>query len=245
MTALSYSPLARKVPGVRDPIVKGFIARKPWGYLLHTTGGGVTPLAKQKWRGLTTPLDVALAIYIDAQNWGNGYPWGGPGYVIPHDGSIHQIAPDNARTEHAGSGNRTLYHSGAWTARVSAETVKQWKKRWPTTKHPYAMFPAMTPNIDYIGCEMIPIGDGFGGAPMRPGLRFTLAQHDAAIALGLDFGKRHGWPSGWADTWRLVGHEDVDPIERSDKLGGWDPGFMRAVPYFDFDYVRRGIAGCC
>jgi hypothetical protein len=230
------------VPGVRDPLTKGINPRKPWGYLLHTTGSGVTAQAKKKWRGLSTPLEVALAIYIDYQNGAAGYPWGGPGYVIDHDGGIHQIAPDEARTEHAGSNNRTLYHSGEWTRLVSAETAAQWHKRWPGRKHPYSMVPAVTPNIDYVGVEMIPVGDGFGGQPMRPGLRFTLAQHDAAIALGRDLGCRHGWPAGWANTGRLLGHEDVDPIVRSDAHGGWDPGAMRTLPYFDFEYVKQGIA---
>lgn len=242
LSALSYSPLARQVPGVRDPVAKGINPRKPWGFLLHTTGSGVTSQAKKGWRGLHTPIEVAIAIYIDYQNGAAGYPWGGPGYVLDHDGTIHQIAPDEARTEHAGSGNRMLYHTGSWVNRVTPEVVAQWKRRWPRVKHPYAMFPATTPNVDYVGCEMIPIGDGFGGQPMAPGLRFTLAQHDAAIALGRDLGCRHGWPDGWANTGRLLGHEDVDPIERHDAHGGWDPGWLRAAPYFDFAYVRKGIA---
>jgi hypothetical protein len=241
VTALSYSPLAHKVPGVRDPVRKPVTIRKVWGCLVHTTGGGVTAKARAKWRGLSHPLDVALAVYIDFQNGAAGYFWGGPGYVIDHDGSIHQIAPDEVRTEHAGSGNRMLYHTGSWVNRVAPEVVAQWKRRW-AVKHPYAMFPSTSPNIDYVGVEMIPVGDGFGGLPMAPGLRFTKYQHNAAIALGRDLAERHGWPDGWQNTGRLLGHEDVDPIERSDNLGGWDPGAMRAAPYFDFDYVKRGIA---
>lgn len=238
---LSYSPNARRVPGVRDPLTKGYAARKPWGLLLHTTGGGVTAQAKRRWRGLSTPIEVAIAIYIDYQNGAGGYPWGGPGYVLDHDGTLYQIAPDEARTEHAGSYNRGLYHSGSWIHRVPGEVVTQWSKAWPKQRHPYAMFPSVSPNIDYIGVEMIPVGDGFGGVPMRPGLRFTKAQHDTAIVLGKDLAPRHSWPVGWERTGRLLGHEDVDPIERHDARGGWDPGAMRAQPYFDFEYVRQGI----
>lgn len=237
---LSYSLLATTVAGVRDP--KLARTRKPWGFLLHTTGGGITSKAKREGR---KPIEVALEYYISSQNGANGYTWGGPAYVIDHDGSIHQIAPDEAVTHHAGGTNGASYRSGAWTGQVSAATVEHWKKRWPTFAHPYSFFPSSSPNTDYIGCEMIPIGDGFGGKPMRPGLRFTQAQHDAAVRLGLELALRHGWPPDWSSSkrGRLLGHEDVDPIERHDANGGWDPGFLRAAPYFDFDYVRRNIAG--
>lgn len=235
---ISYSPLATRVTaGVRDPKLANL--RKVWGFLLHTTGSGVTAQAK---REHSKPIDVALKIYINYQNGAAGYFWGGPNYVIDHDGTAYQIAPDEARTEHAGSNNRMLYHTGGWVHRVSPEVVLQWQKRWPTRKHPYSMFPSVSPNIDYVGCEMIPIGDGFGGQPMGTGLRFTKAQHDTAIALGRDLACRHGWPAGWESTGRLLGHEDVDPVVRSDARGGWDPGAMRAAPYFDFDYVKQGIA---
>lgn len=77
---------------------------------------------------------------------------------------------------------------------------------------------------------------------MAPGLRFTTAQHNAVAALGKDLAARHGWPADWHKTGRLVGHEDVDPLNRSDKIGGWDPGWLRSRPYFDFAYVRQLIA---
>lgn len=240
---LSYSPLAVKVEGVRNPASAR--VRTPWGFLIHTTGGGVTAHAKQHG---ARPIDVAIQVYINSQNGSNGYFWGGPAYVADHDGKLYQVAPDEALTAHAGdhspkypTGTRPFYLDGTWVNRCSAETVAQWKKRWPTRKHPYSMFPSKSPNIDYVGLEMIPIGDGFGGAPMAPGLRFTKAQHDTAIALGRDLGARHAWPKGWASTGRLLGHEDVDPLNRSDADGGWDPGAMRQHAYFDFAYVQRGL----
>ncbi len=233
MSELSYSSLAAKVTGVRDP--KKAVLRKPWGFLVHTTGGGVTDLAKKQGK---KPLDVALKIYIDSQNGSNGYTWGGPGYVLDFDGSLYQIAPDEAKTHHAGSSNRPFYLNGSWVGKVTTEVANQWRKNWPGRKHPYSLFPSTSPNEDYVGLEMIPIGDGFGGAPMAPGLRFTKEQHDAVVALAKDLGARHGWPKDFGGTNRLLGHEDVDPIERSDRFGGWDPGFLRAKPYFDFKYVR-------
>lgn len=226
-----------QVPGVRDP--KLGRARTPWGFLLHTTGGGVTDKAKKTGK---TPLQVAIEVYIASQNGSNGYKWGGPHYVIDFDGQIYQVAPDEILTAHAGGPNRSAYFDGSWRTRCSAETVKEWDQKWgPSRHHPYQLFPSTSPNDDYVGCEMIPIGDGYGGSPRAPGLRFTQAQHDSAIALGIDVGMRNSYPPGWASADRLVGHEDVDPIERSDTGGGWDPGWLRPSPYFDFSYVRHGI----
>lgn len=236
MTDTNRSALAKQVTGVRDP--KTARIRKIFGYLLHTTGGGVTDVAKKHHE---LPIDVAIRVYIASQNGSNGYFWGGPHYVIDHDGKPYQVAPDDALTAHAGGPHRPQYFDGSWRARFPTATA-QWDAKWgPRFKHPYQLFPSTSPNDDYVGCEMIPIGDGFGGAPMRPGLRFTKAQHDTAIALGIDLAQRHALPAGWEKANRLVGHEDVDPIERSDAGGGWDPGWLRAAPYFDLDYVRRGI----
>lgn len=229
-----WSPLASRVSAARSPLDRR--VRKPWGLLLHTTGGGVTAKAKKLGR---KPIDVAIEIYVAYQNGAAGYTWGGPGYVMDHDGALYQLAPDDARTEHAGGPNRSKYMDGSWIAKFPQATA-QWRAKWPGRSHPYALFPATTPNQDYLGVEMIPCGDGFGTA-MRPGLRFSQAQHDAAIRLAHDAGKRHGWPAGWMQSGRLLGHEDVDPLERADTGGCWDPGWLRASPWFDFGYVRAAV----
>ena len=44
-----------------------------------------------------------------------------------------------------------------------------------------------------------------------------------------------------ANAQRLLGHEDLTPISRHDKKGGWDPGGLREVPYFDWEHVYRTI----
>ncbi len=231
---LNLSPIALQVPGVRDPSLGR--RRAPWGFLLHTTGGGITDIAKRKHE---KPIDVAIQTYINSQNGSNGYFWGGPSYVIDHDGSVHQIAPDDILTAHAGSSNRPRYFDGEWETSCSAETVARWNAAWgPRHCHPYELFPDTSPNVSYIGCEMIPIGDGFGGDPMASGLRFTKAQHEAALGLAIDVGNRHGFPDGWRSSSRLLGHEDVDPLARSDAGGGWDPGVIRINPYFDLSFVR-------
>jgi hypothetical protein len=238
MADINLSSLAKQVPGCRSPKLDGNV-RIPWGFLLHTTGRGVPEkAAKTKKKS----IDIAIAIYIDSQNGSNGYKWGGPTYVMAHDGTIHQIAPDNIRTEHCGGPHRQEYLSGTWINKCSPAAVARWNAHWgPRYKSPQELFPSKSPNTDYIGCEMIPIGSGIGGEPMRKGLLFTKAQHDAAIALAKDVGERHGFPGGWAHTPRFVGHEDVQLLDRQDKGGGWDPGFLRMKPYFDFDYVRAGL----
>jgi hypothetical protein len=238
--SVHLSSLALQRPRRSDRITR---RSSVYGLLLHTTGGGIPAKAVKTGRAAA---EVALAWYResqghDGQQGANGYPWGGPGYVIAHDGTVYQIADDDILTNHAGGPHRDLYLSGAWVAKVSQPTVEHWRDRWTGVKSPAHLFPSRSPNADYVGCEMVPCGAGLG-TPMRAGLRFTQAQHDAAIALGRDLVARHGWPADWARGPRLVGHEDVQPIERHDAGGGWDPGWLRAAPYFDFEYVRQALA---
>lgn len=239
------SGLAAQQPRRTDRITKRAAV---FGLCLHTTGSGILARARKTGQ---SPVDVALAWYKRSQgetgrNGENGYPWGGPGYLIGHHGEIHQLADDDILTNHAGGPYRAEYLSGAWTSLCSAETVRRWRAQWPGVKSPQHLYPSTTPNADYVGCEMIPTGPG-QGTPMAPGLRFTLAQHDAAILLGRDLAARHGWPTGWQRMPRLLGHEDVQPVApkpfgRSDAGGGWDPGALREKPYFDFEYVRHALA---
>jgi N-acetylmuramoyl-L-alanine amidase-like protein len=251
------STIATQVEGRTTSIVK----RTPWGLCFHTTGSGITESAvyvrkKGKAKGKKTlvkratplkPIDVALKVYLASQNGSNKYPWGGPGYVIEHDGTIHQIAGDNTRTNHVGSiveghDRRKEYLSGKWLEMCSPAAVAQWNAHWgPKYKNSQQLFPSKYPNTDYIGVEMIPCGNGFG-KPMRKGLRFTKEQHEAAVRLAVDVGRRNKFPDGWWRTPRLLGHEDVGLIDRHDKGGGWDPGWLRAEPYFDFEYVKEAIS---
>lgn len=229
-----YSPIAIQVEHRTDAIR----TRVPWGLCLHTTGRGVPTAAKKRGK---TPIEVALRIYKNSQNGGNGYPWGGPAYVIDYDGTIYQLAPDDVRTQHVGAARRT-YLSGAWLKKASPKAVELWRARWQGYASPQHLFPDKYPNTSYVGCELIPCGSGFG-TPWRPGLTFTEAQHTATIRLGSDLAERHGWPAGWAATSRLVGHEDVGLVDRCDRGGGWDPGALRDAPRFDFVSVRAQLAG--
>lgn len=238
MPTTGISLLATQVAHRTDKIT----VRKPWGLLFHTTGGGITPKAKKSGK---KPIEVALDWYAKSQGatggqGANGYPWGGPGYVMDHDGTLYQIANETTWTNHCGGPYRQIYLSGKWVAKCSPRAVAEWHRRWPGYSSPQALFPSKSPNADYIGVEMIPCGDGFG-TPMNQWLKFTKKQHDSCIALAIDVAARNKFPKGWERTPRLLGHEDVQLIDRQDKGGGWDPGYLREVPYFDFEYVRAGI----
>lgn len=232
------SPIAAQVPHRSDAIVR---RSQIFGLLIHTTGGGVPEQARQTGRD---PAAVALSVYAGMQGHTGGqgsagYPWAGPGYLADWGGKLYQIAEDDVETYHAGGPDRADYLDGAWEARCGVETVAQWRRRWsPKYANPQQLYPSRTPNADYVGLELIPCAPE---TAMAPHLRFTKAQHDACVALARDLAGRHGWPAGWQLTSRLLGHEDVQPIERHDGGGGWDPGFLRAAPYFDFDYVRGTI----
>lgn len=255
MTDKNRSSLAIQVSRVRDPKL-ATVRKKVFGVLFHTTGGGVTDkaealnvkaIAEAKRLGkeptkLITPIEVALRVYYNSQMGSEGYKWGGPHYVLDHDGKLYQIAPDDAVTMHAGGTDRDDYRDGDWRTMAFPNAVEQWDKKWgPKYNDPYDIFPSRSPNLDYIGVEMIPVGDGFGGQPMRASLRFTKAQHDSCIALWKDIAKRHELPSPAEERNRYVGHEDVQLMRRDDKGGGWDPGHLREQPYFDFDYVLAGV----
>lgn len=233
LTDVPLSPIATQVPRRTDAITK----RKPWGFLLHTTGRGIPEKAKREGK---PAIDVALAWYRRSQNGEQGYPWGGPGYVIDHVGAIYQIADDDTLTNHAGGPDREKYLNGSWQTLISAETLARWRAKWPRYSSPQALYPSRSANTDFVGCELIPVIEG-GPAPLRPGLLFTEAQHDAAVSLARDLAARHAWPAGWSSSPRLLGHEDVQPIQRHDTHGGWDPGWLRAAPFFDFARVRARV----
>lgn len=219
--------------------------RPLWGCVIHTTGSGLARLWKQ--RGQPGDLlEFATAFYADPGNYA-------PHYLIGHAGTIVQIANEKEKMPHVGTrgskgeNRREQYLSWEWTGLVSYSALYQWNLQWSTGapdrsyKSPFHLFPGSSVNNIYVGIENIPV-TGTSARPMRPGLRFTQAQHDANIRLVVNIAIRNGLPKGWASSPRLVGHEDVGLIDRHDKGGGWDPGALRAQPYFDMNYVRLGAS---
>lgn len=238
MTDINRSPLAILAPNMRDPA--GAPRRTPWGFLLHTTGRNVVEqAAKLK----VLPRDNAFRYYRSSQR----DHWGSAHYLIDHDGTIYQMAPDDVEIAHCGKkGARTLYRTPwranpEWHKKVPYAAVKHWLRQWGDKYNdPFDLFPHESPNTDYVGAEMLAVAAGFG-VPAFPGALHTEAQHVAATRLARDLARRHGWPGDWHRTSRLVGHEDIQPQARSTSAGCWDPGWLRDAPYFDFARVRRDL----
>lgn len=207
-----------------------------YGVTLHTTGSG---LLDKTAKTTNATLTEAARIYTDS---------GGPHYVIGWDGTIvANVADERIRGAHAGIEDedaRRRYHDDTWQERMSPLGYQMWRMRWAPARTPVDLIPTRTLsdiNDLWIGVEMIPVTDGkvLWAMPMRKGLRFTRAQHDAARALVDDIGRRHGLPRDWKRRGgtRLIGHSDINPIERnSPSLPLWDPGYPYA---FDMDHVRR------
>ena len=62
-------------------------------------------------------------------------------------------------------------------------------------------------------------------------------------ALALDIAERHGFADAFAEgefpSRRLVGHEDIEPLERWNRQGGWDPGGLREKPKFFWPRIYK------
>lgn len=205
-----------------------------WGLAVHQTGSGITGAAAAA--GVPA-LEYAVAHYsTPGENFAH--------YVVDYDGAIVQIADERERAWHVGlsAEERRLYLSGEWERMLPKKLVDLWKRRWPAYSSPAHLFPGTSPNNVYCGVELLPLEPKPAGfEPMFPGARHTLAQHQAVAMLAADLGDRRGLPRGWHRTGRLVGHEDLEPLARSTRGAGWDPGFLRPGGdlYFDLDFVRR------
>jgi len=206
-----------------------------YGAMLHTTGSGI--LDKSATKTADDTLRQAVNYYAGT---------GGPHYVIGWDGRIVAIVADERmRGAHAAvdEAEQRAYADGSWRQKVSPKGLALWTNLWPGRPSPAALSPTgrlNQVNDLWIGIEMIPItydGRGYYADPAYPGARFTQAQHEAARRLVDDIGQRHGFPSGWKNTPRLVGHSDLNPIERdSPQLPLWDPGYANGS--FNMNHVR-------
>jgi hypothetical protein len=183
-----------------------------FGVVVHTTGRGPAVTGKKRGR---PPIQVALDVYY-------GQPED-THYVIDHDGTIHAIVPENRVSWHAGWGGVGRRRWASWTAPTWWSSVwGRWNARTPADLLPAR---ANDPNQVYIGVELL--GDETASG-------FTSAQYDALARLVMDVARRHGFAIPAAPSPRLLGHEDVEPIRRSDRYGGWDPGAHRTRPVFSW-----------
>ena len=219
----------------------------PWrhgvyGLLVHQTGRG--GLWKEGLRKDGNPRK-RLQRYYNSKNAVTFInSWGGV-----EGGDLVQMVDERTNTVYGvGLSNmRPAVQNGSWERKIKSETLRHWRARWPGYANPLALLPRdgdkrAHPNKCYLQVECVPCAPGRDAPapPMRPGLRFTTAQHDAIAALAVDIADRHGWlEDRWWRTPRLLGHEDVSPVDRD----GWDPGWLRDKPYFDWDYVYDRIEG--
>ena len=223
-----------------------------YGLVVHTTGGGLPASAKQ--RGV---YHTVRAVEHYSQSHGCHYVNGWQGAA---GGDLIQMANEREQANGVGMTNpgdpskdqRRSVDAGRFEADLPAVLVRLWRERWPGKDNSMELLPGTkSANSCYVHVECVPCVYHFNdelitdeaAEPMRPGLRFTQAQLDTVALLAVDIANRHGWPTDqqWWRTPRLLGHEDLTPIARCDPKGGWDPGWLREKPYFDWDYVYGEI----
>jgi hypothetical protein len=223
-----------------------------YGLVVHTTGSGLPASAKA--RGVYHTVR-AVDYYSSSHGCHYVCGWGGV-----ERGDLIQVANEREQANGVGVTNRAepakdqrrSVAAGRFEADLPGVLVRRWRQRWPGYEHSLALLPGTdSVNSCYVHLECVPcvywlddeLVTGDGVEPMRSGLRFTRAQHDTVARLAVDIATRNGWPSDepWWRSPRLLGHEDLTPISRHDQGGGWDPGYLRESPYFDWDYVYRCI----
>ena len=215
-----------------------------FGLVVHTTGSGAPNAAAKE--GISV-LEWCCSRY--SRTYGCHYVNGHKGAA---GGQLILVGTEEEKPHTVGmSEQNASIRAGRWKKDLSASTLKHWEKHWGDEyDNANDLFPGNSANNVYIGMEMPPTTwwdtkkkkTIVSAKPMREGLKFTRAQHDTVILTSIDIAERHKLPDGWWTTPRLVGHEALSPISRSQKSGGWDPGWLRAKPYFDFGYVRDEIS---
>lgn len=176
--------------------------------LMHTTGRGLAKVAARSGAPGTRAYDDAALAWYRASGWS----YYGT-YLVGSTGVVFELAPPALRCWHAAGlkKNYTSRRHHAW-----------WRARWPHVADPTALV-GRYPNAVTIGIDLLPGLDG----------GFSPAQLSAAAALVRRLHIKHDLP---LKRRFILGHEDVDPVRRGKRNGGWDPGrrfdwaaFIRAV----------------
>lgn len=216
-----------------------------YGGVTHTSGRGLPSKAAD--RGMS-PLDLAVRYYTGSH--GCNYICGYGGIAA---GELLQIASDFEQAKGVGidpkkpETNQWISVTRRdWKSELPPDLLARWRSRWPGYANPLDLLPGTKrANSCYVHLECIPLTDHwmkeFGVEPHAPGMLFTSAQHESVATWYLDLAKRHRWGGEWWRTPRVLGHEDLTPLSRHTKAGGWDPGWLREKPYFDWDFVITRI----
>ncbi len=156
---------------------------------------------------------------------------------------------------------------GRFESDLMPVVIPLWRARWPGRAHSLDLIPLHNdPNMTYVHVECVPCVYNGGpngelitdpaAKPMRPGLRFTKAQHETVARLAWDIAQRHKWPlytdnlcdiskkskQPWWRSSCLLGHEDITPLSRLTDKQCWDPGWLRKDQHIDWIYIYNGIA---
>lgn len=227
---MTFSPLATRAAhlalghGRRQRVV---------GLAVHTTGSGV--------------LDHADDAHEDPIAWTVRYYGGAPfhpHYVGGWRGELVAVCDEDAIAYHVGldadRGDVALLRAGGgWDTRIPRADL--WRAAWaplgvraPADLMTYGG--RVSANAFFLGLELIPLRP----AARAGGLWFSPEQHELVARLAADVFARYALaPSRRA----LLGHEDLNPLDRWDAGGGWDPGARRERPRFDWQavYSRLGL----
>lgn len=229
---MNYSPIAHLLEGQEHTTTPR--TAPVYGIAIHQTGESIVTQAIKHG---ADPLEWAAAYYLKPDSYFAHY-------VVGHTGEIIQLAGDHYKTPHVGfsSEDRQLFLSGHWANQLPPAVVDLWRSRWTGVPSPAHLFPGPSVNNVYVGVELLPLVQGIN-LPAVPWLvsgRFTQEQHHAVVALAADIAQRNNLPAKWHMTSRLCTHEELNPLQRTTKEGGWDPGWMRknTSVWFDMEWVR-------
>jgi N-acetyl-anhydromuramyl-L-alanine amidase AmpD len=192
---------------------------EPEALVVHTTGRGVYDLAKK----LNKPvIEAVLGEYQDPEsNFAH--------YVIDLDGVLWQVANETEMAWHCrvSPQEAASYRDGSWRKGLSPAGLAAWDRAHGPANNPAGLLRTGSPNQVGVGVELVPL-QGIDST----GSLYTEAQYRTVAALVADIQRRwliSGLP--------VFGHEDLSPLSRWGGGGGWDPGALRAAPWFDWSRV--------
>ena len=190
-----------------------------------------------------TDLEKVLAFYANNRRLVR------PHYLLDLGGTVYQFTPEDRVAYHAGyqgdgpDNEGVLYRAGweVWSRRIRKapwivqepfEGYAWWRSRWPNLESPTGRWEAGTQVSPGLLAGANPNGATVGIECLSPKHRvpevFTGAQYAVLPKLVVEICGRHDLP---VDKDHVVGHQDLNPIGRSDLSGGWDPGV-------GFDWAR-------
>ena len=172
-----------------------------YGLVVHTTGGSLPAKALEQ---NTSPLVFAQRYYTQTMGCHYINGWGGL-----QNGELIQVAGEVVQANGVGVSNRKNPHLdqrrsiqlGRFEADLPKILVQLWRLRWAGKANSLSLLPGTTTaNSCYVHVECIPCVNTDGRnlmelvRPLREGLRFTQAQHEAVAHLAVDVARRNGWP---------------------------------------------------